>query len=89
MSDEMAAKKEAETNGNGKKAIQLVVTLHPDWTIDCQFPSNQLMARGMLAEAQAQLTKLDTIASLADQAAKAQAARGGLAGLRNRITGGR
>ena len=87
MSDEMAAKKDAEVNG--KKSLQLLITLHPDWTIDVQFPQNRVLARGMLAEAQSQLTKLDTMTSLADQAAKAQAARGGLAGLRNRITGGR
>ena len=89
MSDEMAEKLTPQSNGTEKKSLSLTITLHPDWTVECDFPTNRLMARGMLSEAQAQLTKLDTLVSITEANAKVQAARGGLSGLVKRMNGGR
>lgn len=88
MSDEMAAKLTPSSNGTEKQPLVLTITLHPDWTVECSFPTNRLMTRGMLSEAQAQLTKLDTLVSIAAANTKAQAARGGLSGLVKRMHGG-
>ena len=88
MSDEMAEKLNPPSNGEAKKSLSLTITLHPDWTMECSFPTNRIIARGMLEEAQAKLTKLEMLSSVADANAKVQAARGGLSGLMKRMNGG-
>lgn len=89
MSDEMAEKLSTPSNGDEeKKSLTLTITLHPDWTVECSFPKNRLITRGMLAEAQAQLTKMDTLVTMADANGKVQASRGGINGLLKRMNGG-
>ena len=89
MSDKMAESLTPESNGGPEtpKPVVLSVTLYPSGRIEYNLPNNKVMAWGLLGAAQEQLTKMEVMGSLAQVQAHAQAARGGLAGLRQRMTG--
>lgn len=88
MSDETAKTLGTGTNGEAPKTVTISATLYPSGRIEYSLPNNKVMAWGLIGALQEQLVKMEVVGSLAQASEQAHAARGGLAGLRHRMTGG-
>ncbi len=92
MSDDAAThfeKQEEPAPQAPQKSFTMTITAHPDGSLDMIGPlNNKVLSMGILAAAQAQLTEMWTKRNLVAEATKAQASRGGIAGIMKRMNGG-
>jgi hypothetical protein len=93
VSDEAAkhfqAQDQPEALKSEGRSYTLSITLHPNGQLDVSGPlNNKVLSYGLLGAAASKLDELYTIQTLEANAAKAQAARGGIAGIMKRANGG-
>ena len=89
MSDNIAAHfekedeaKQIEIQPQGR-SMTLTITLHPNGQVECNFPSNKILAHGLLGIAMEQMAKMSLMSDVQQQAKTANG--GGLNGLLKRM----
>ena len=74
--DEEAKSIEVQPQG---RSVTLTVTLHPNGQIECNLPSNKILAHGLLGVAMEQLAKMSLMSDVQQQAKSSNG--GGIDGL--------